>query len=123
MHTLLFFAVALVLPVSSYADSHKGQRVRRHLSALGEKGLVEREKYNDADLTKSWMGYWKKEDCQQIRGASGLFLYIAGQLIEESSEFRDQGKNKQADELFEGALKLSEIARNYAINFQSYCKP
>lgn len=105
MHKVLFFSIVLALPVSSYADSYK-----------------EKQNSNDVDLKKSEMGYWKPEDCRKVSEASGLFLAIAGGILEKSGKVRDQGKTKEAEKLFEAALKVSEVARNFAINFQSYCK-
>ena len=65
MHKLLLLAVVLVLPASSYADSHK-----------------DKQKHNDVDVKKSEMGYWKKQDCKKVSDASGLLLAISGGLLE-----------------------------------------
>ncbi len=105
MNKVLLVAVVLVLPALSYADSHKSK-----------------PKHNDIDLKKIEMGYWKQQDCKKVSEGSGLFLAISGGLLEESRKSRDQGQEKKADELFEAALKVSEIARNFAINFATYCK-
>ena len=67
-------------------------------------------------------GLWEAEDCKKISDASGLFLYVSGELLEEADKLKKEGKEAEADESFEGALFLSELAANYARNFEAYCK-
>ena len=35
-------------------------------------------------------GLWEAEDCRNISGASGLFLYVSGELLEEADELRKE---------------------------------
>ena len=72
-------------------------------------------------LEKS-MGYWKAEDCKNVSDAAGLFLYYSYEVLEESSELREAGKELQADKLGEGGVALSQVAANYAKTFEAFCK-
>ena len=99
MLRVLLIALSLMLPALSHAYSHQ-----------------------DSSSKRLENGYWKQQDCKKVSEGSGLFLAISGGLLEESRKSRDQGQEKKADELFEAALKVSEIARNFAINFATYCK-
>ena len=65
---------------------------------------------------------WAAEDCRNISGASGLFLYVTGELLEEADELREEGYEAEANESYEDGLSFSELAANYAINFEAYCK-
>ena len=65
---------------------------------------------------------WAAEDCQNISGASGLFLYVSGELLEEADKLTKEGKEADANESYEGALFFSELAANFAKNFEVYCK-
>ena len=67
-------------------------------------------------------GLWEAEDCKKISDASGLFLYVSGELLEEADKLKKEGKEAEADESYEGVLFLSELATNYAKNFEAYCK-
>ena len=67
-------------------------------------------------------GLWEAEDCRNISGASGLFLYVSGELLEEADELREEGDEAEANESYEGGLSFSELAANYAKNFEAYCK-
>jgi hypothetical protein len=67
-------------------------------------------------------GLWEAEDCRNISGASGLFLYVSGELLEEADELRKEGDEAEANESYEGGLSFSELAANYAKNFEAYCK-
>ena len=68
------------------------------------------------------MGYWKAEDCKNVSDAAGLFLYYSYEVLEESSELREAGKELQADKLGEGGVALSQVAANYAKTFEAFCK-
>ena len=65
---------------------------------------------------------WAAEDCKNISDASGLFLYVSGELLEEADEFREEGDEVEANESYEGVLFISELATNFAKNFEAYCK-
>ena len=67
-------------------------------------------------------GLWEAEDCRNISVASGLFLYVSGELLEEVDELREEGYEAEADESFEDGLSFSELAANYAKIFEAYCK-
>ena len=124
MHKLLLLAVVLVLPASSYADSHKDKQ--KHPEGFIE--TIERleEKYlnqvKDAYLEYFEMGYWKKEDCKTVSDASWDAHEIAGGLLEKSGKSRDKGEGKIADELFKGAYALAEVSANFAKTFEAFCK-
>ena len=47
---------------------------------------------------------------------------MSGDLLKESDESRQESDEKKADKLAQGALYLSELAANYAKNFEVYCK-
>ncbi len=87
-------------------------------------GCADTDKSNSKDLSseKSNIGLWNPEDCAKISEASGLFLHLSGELLKESDEKRKEGDEKNADKLAQGALYLSELAANYAKNFEAYCK-
>ena len=70
---------------------------------------------------KEHSGYWKAEDCKEISDASGTLLYISGELLEEADFFEKKGAERDAEEAFEAALAFSELAANYAKNFEAYC--
>ena len=53
---------------------------------------------------KESMGFWKAEDCKNVSDAAGLFLYYSKQVLEESSELREAGKELQAISLEKEAL-------------------
>ena len=65
---------------------------------------------------------WEAEDCRDISGASGLFLYVAGELLAEADRLTNEGSEAEANESYEGGLSFSELAANYARNFEVYCK-
>jgi hypothetical protein len=65
---------------------------------------------------------WAAEDCQNISGASGLFLYVSGENLEEGERLTDEGYEAEANESYESGLRFSELAANYARNFEAYCK-
>ena len=65
---------------------------------------------------------WEAEDCRDISGASGLFLYVAGELLAEADRLTNEGSEAEANESYEGGLSFSELAANYAKNFEAYCK-
>ena len=71
---------------------------------------------------QSTIGLWNTEDCAKISEASGFFLKMSGDLLKESDESRKESDEKKADKLAQGALYLSELAANYAKNFEVYCK-
>jgi len=68
------------------------------------------------------LGYWKIEDCKKISEASGLFLYYSGELLKKADEAEKNGNTDEAKKFREDAYFLSEMAKNHAINFNSYCK-
>ena len=65
---------------------------------------------------------WEVEDCRNISGASGLFLSVSGELLEEASELTEEGYEAEANESYEDGLSFSELAANFAKNFEAYCK-
>ena len=67
-------------------------------------------------------GLWEAEDCKKISDASGFFLYVSGEFLEEADKLKKEGKEAEADESYEGVLYSSELATNYAKNFEAYCK-
>ena len=99
MIRVLLFTLALMLPALSYADSHQ-----------------------DVFSGKSERGYWKTEDCKKVSDASGMFLYISGELLKESDEKGKNGNKEEAAEIFRSALAFSELSANYAKSFEAFCK-
>ena len=65
---------------------------------------------------------WKAEDCKKVSDASAFFLFISGQLLERYDELDKKGEKRKSKESFELAVAFSELARNYAKNFEVYCK-
>ena len=65
---------------------------------------------------------WAAKDCRKISGASGTFLYVAGEMLVEGDRLRTEGYEAEANESYEGGLSFSEMAVNYARNFEVYCK-
>ena len=68
------------------------------------------------------MALWNSEDCLKISKASGSFLHISGDLLNQSDIKRSQGDEKSAVKHAQEALFMTEIAANYAKNFEAYCK-
>lgn len=66
-------------------------------------------------------GMWASEDCIKLSKASGLYLKISSDLLKDSGEKRENGNNRRADELGSASLFFSNLAANYATNFQAYC--
>ena len=65
---------------------------------------------------------WAAEDCQNISGASAIFLYVVGENLGEGDRLRGEGYEAEANESYESGLRFSELAANYARNFEVYCK-
>ena len=65
---------------------------------------------------------WAAEDCQNISGASAIFLYVVGENLGEGDRLRNAGYEAEANESYESGLRFSELAANYARNFEVYCK-
>jgi hypothetical protein len=65
---------------------------------------------------------WEAEDCRDISGASGVFLYVVGENLGEGDRLRNEGYEAEANESYESGLRFSELAANYARNFEAYCK-
>ena len=65
---------------------------------------------------------WAAEDCKKISDASGLFLYVSGELLEEGERLTNEGSEAEARESYEDGLGFSELATNFARNFEVYCK-
>lgn len=70
----------------------------------------------------SAIGLWKPEDCGKISAASGFFLLAAGDLLEKSDGMRNAGDEEGADKMAQGAIYFSQLAADYAKNFEAYCK-
>ena len=95
----------MVFSLETLSDDHKKKGANKDMKKLKES-----------------MGYWKAEDCKNISDAAGLFLYYSYEVLEESSELREAGKELQADKLGEGGVALSQVAANYAKTFEAFCK-
>ena len=67
-------------------------------------------------------GLWEAEDCKKISDASGVFLYVSGELLTEADRLTNEGSEAEANESYEGGLSFSELATNYAKTFEAYCK-
>ena len=62
---------------------------------------------------------WSDEDCEAISKASGLYLYISGDVVERSDK-ADEQKKKAA--LFEAGVALSQLSVNHAKVYDVFCK-
>ena len=87
---------------------------------FGAEAGAQQQTVTEAQSKRS--GLWEAEDCKKISDASGLFLYVSGELLEEADKLKKEGKEAEADESYEGVFFLSELATNYANNFEAYCK-
>ena len=67
-------------------------------------------------------GLWEAEDCKKISDASGLFLYVSGENLGEGERLTNEGYDAEARESYESGLRFSELAANFAKNFEAYCK-
>ena len=65
---------------------------------------------------------WAAEDCKEISDSSGLFLYVSGELLGEGERLTNEGSEAEARESYEDGLGLSDLAANFARNFEVYCK-
>ena len=65
---------------------------------------------------------WAAEDCKNISDASGLFLYVSGENLGEGERLTNEGYDAEARESYESGLRFSELAANFARNFEVYCK-
>ena len=68
------------------------------------------------------MPLWNSQDCLKISKASGSFLQISGDLLNQSDIQRSQGDEKSAIKHAQEALFMTEIAANYGKNFEACCK-
>ena len=60
---------------------------------------------------------WNLDDCKKVSDASGFFLYESGKVLENLEKMH----NKEKKKTLEYALKLTDMAANYAKNFEVYC--
>ena len=67
-------------------------------------------------------GIWAAEDCKNISDASATFLYLSGELLGEGERLTNEGSEAEARESYEDGLGMSELAANFARNFEVYCK-
>ena len=65
---------------------------------------------------------WAAKDCKNISDASGLFLYVSGENLKEGDRLSNEEYEAEANESYESGLRFSELAANYARNFEVYCK-
>ena len=65
---------------------------------------------------------WSPKDCLKINEASGYFLHISGDLLSQSDVKRREGDEKGADRHAQEALFATQIAANYAKNYEVYCR-
>ena len=65
---------------------------------------------------------WAAEDCKNISDSSGLFLYVSGENLGEGERLTNEGYDAEARESYESGLRFSELAANFARNFEVYCK-
>ena len=99
MIRVLLFAFALMLPTLLLAGYQKS---------------------NSSESLES--SYWKQEDCKKVSDASGVFLFISGQLLEEFEKKEKSGDKEEAVELFMKSVGFSELSANFAKSFEAYCK-
>jgi hypothetical protein len=52
-------------------------------------------------------GVWEAEDCKKINDASGVFLYVSGELLEEADRLTNEGYEAEANKSYEGGLSFS----------------
>ncbi len=118
MIKVLVLAITLIFPGLSYADSPKD----KDAVLLDSRTSDTVSKHEMMESVKAEMGYWKREDCLKVSEAAGMLLYYAGELLKESDTLRKIGKTKASEKSFEGAYGVSEVAANFAKNFEAFCK-
>ena len=58
---------------------------------------------------------WAAEDCQNISGASAIFLYVVSENLGEGDRLRGEGYEAEANESYESGLRFSELAANLSL--------
>ncbi|GIT50258.1 MAG: hypothetical protein Ct9H300mP15_04710 [Gemmatimonadota bacterium] len=52
---------------------------------------------------------WAAEDCQNISGASAIFLYVVSENLGEGDRLRGEGYEAEANESYESGLRFFRI--------------
>jgi len=65
---------------------------------------------------------WPAGECKKVSAAAGSYLYVSGFLVSEADRLEKEGKNSSSQETLKKALLFSELSRNAAEAFSSFCK-
>ena len=112
--------VFLSIPLMILADDH-GKKEGKSPKEMKKMEMMKKKKDDMMKEMERW-GRWKSEDCKKVSEASGFFLYAAGEAMKEGEGHESMGHQEMADKLYLDALALAELAANYAVNYDAYCK-
>ena len=112
--------VFLSIPLMVLADDHENKGDDSYEN-VNEMEMKEKKRAHMIEQMEK-RGMWKPEDCKKVSEASAFFLYAAGEAMKEGEGHESMGHQEMADKLYLDALALAELAANYAVNFDAYCK-
>ena len=112
--------VFLSVPLMIIADDH-GKKEGKSPKEMKKMEMMKKKEAQMKKEMERW-GRWKPEDCRKVSEASGFFLYAAGEAMKEGEGHESMGHQEMADKLYLDALALAELAANYAVNYDAYCK-
>ena len=112
--------VFLSVPLMILADDH-GKKEGKSPKEMKRMEMMKKKETQIKKEMERW-GRWKPEDCKKVSEASGFFLYAAGEAMKEGEGHESMGHQEMADKLYLDALALAELAANYAVNYDAYCK-
>ena len=112
--------VFLSVPLMILADDH-GKKEGKSPKEMKKMEMMKKKEANMKKEMERW-GRWKAEDCKKVSEASGVFLYFAGESIQEGEKHEKMGHQEKADKHYLDAMALAELAANYAKNYEAYCK-
>ena len=67
------------------------------------------------------VGPWSASDCEKVSATAGTYLYVSGLVTAEADRLEKEGKHNASEKALDKALLFSELARNAAITFSSFC--
>ena len=65
---------------------------------------------------------WPASECKKVSAAAGSYLYVSGVLVGEVDRLEKEGERLASQETLNKALLFSELSRNAAEAFSSFCK-
>lgn len=64
---------------------------------------------------------WSTADCEKVSASAGAYLYVSGLVTAEADRLEKEGKLIASGKALDKALLFSELARNAAVTFSSFC--